>query len=188
MQWWSNLWWEVLYWFGRTKIKKKKLFANHKTSFCNERYEKETELSKEIWWLKRKNFVSWKTISQRAPFKECNLCLNEKLEISTFTINGRLFNSRNELISKCRHVNKFTMKSYMILKIDVSDTTALYFIFAILNVSWHPTFKFHLKIIALLSETIRIEKLMFISWIIIFLETKIYSSTITMSNLSAPQK
>ena len=114
---------------------KKKLFANHKTSFCNERYEKETELSKEIWWLKRKNFVSWKTISQRAPFKECNLCLNEKLEISTFTINGRLFNSRNELISKCRHVNKFTMKSYTILKIDVSDTTALYFIFAILNVS-----------------------------------------------------
>ena len=32
----------------------KKRFANHKWSFANERYEKKTELSKEIWSLKRK--------------------------------------------------------------------------------------------------------------------------------------
>ena len=87
------------------------------TNVCNERYEKETELSKEIWKLKKKDFVpnvTWKTIRQCAPFNraalKCNLCLNEKLEIATFPDNDRLLNSRNELISKCRHVNKFTLK------------------------------------------------------------------------------
>ena len=105
------------FYIGLAEPKFKKRFANHKTSFCNERYEKETELSKEIWRLKRKDFVpnvTWKTIRQCAPFNraalKCNLCLNEKLEIATFPDNDRLLNSRNELISKCRHVNKFTLK------------------------------------------------------------------------------
>ena len=105
------------FYIGLAEPKFKKRFANHKTSFCNERYEKETELSKEIWRLKRKDFVpnvTWKTIRQCAPFNraalKCNLCLNEKLEIATFPDNDRLLNSRNELISKCHHVNKFTLK------------------------------------------------------------------------------
>ena len=105
------------FYIGLAEPKFKKRFANHKTSFCNERYEKETELSKEIWRLKRKDLVpnvTWKTIRQCAPFNraalKCNLCLNEKLEIATFPDNDRLLNSRNELISKCRHVNKFTLK------------------------------------------------------------------------------
>ena len=42
------------FYIGLAEPKFKKRHANHKTSFANERYEKETELSKEVWRLKRK--------------------------------------------------------------------------------------------------------------------------------------
>ena len=107
------------FYIGLAEPKFKKRFANHKSSFSNERYEKETELSKEIWRLKRKSRspkITWKTIRQCPPFNranlKCSLCLNEKLEIATFPEPDKLLNSRNELISKCRHVNKFTLKTH----------------------------------------------------------------------------
>ena len=107
------------FYIGLAEPKFKKRFANHKTSFCNERYEKETELSKEIWRLKRKSRnpkISWKIVRQCAPFNragmKCSLCLNEKLEIATFNEPKKLLNSRNELISKCRHINKYTLKMH----------------------------------------------------------------------------
>ena len=97
----------------------KKRYSVHKTSFNNEKYEKETELSKEVWRLKRKNFspqVTWRTIRQCQQFNratiKCHLCLNEKLEIATYPDQKKLLNSRSELISKCRHVNKFTLKTH----------------------------------------------------------------------------
>ena len=95
----------------------KKRFANHKKSFNIQRYENETELSKEVWRIKKKNFqpvVSWRTVRVCQPFNraavKCNLCISEKLEIATY--NGKLLNSRTELISKCRHVNKFTLAKH----------------------------------------------------------------------------
>ena len=97
----------------------KKRFSNHKTNFNDPKYEKETELSKEVWRLKRKNQspkITWKTIRKCHPFNrakgKCNLCLNEKLEIAIYPNQKKLLNSRSELISKCRHVNKFTLKNY----------------------------------------------------------------------------
>ena len=103
----------------------KKRYSNHKLSFSNKKYEKETELSKEIWKIKNTNIIptiTWRTIRQCAPFdrtaQKCNLCLNEKLEIATYPRPGELLNSRDELISKCRHVNKFTLKNF---NIDTKD-------------------------------------------------------------------
>ena len=47
------------------------------------------------------------------PYKSggntCNLCLTEKYHI--ITSNLKLLNKRTELISTCRHVNKYLLKN-----------------------------------------------------------------------------
>ena len=43
--------------------------------------------------------------------KTCDLCLNEKLEILNFKDRDKLLNKRSELISKCRHFNKYLLKN-----------------------------------------------------------------------------
>ena len=88
-------------------------YANHKKSFNHETYGNETELSKEVWRLKNKNNsaqISWKIIRKCPRFNrssmKCNLCLNEKLEILS---RNNTLNKRTEMISKCRHANKFKL-------------------------------------------------------------------------------
>ena len=100
----------------------KSRFNNHKKSFNNEYYRNETELAKEIWKIKSKNYtptISWKIVRKCLPFnpcvKRCHLCLNEKLEIALFK-EENLLNKKSELISKCRHQNKF-----MLIKHDSKD-------------------------------------------------------------------
>ena len=85
----------------------KERFNNHTQSFKNNRYEKETELAKCVWDLKRRNkeySVSWEIIRKSNTVKrqsgQCNLCLDEKLEILKLE---NAINRRSELISKCRH-------------------------------------------------------------------------------------
>ena len=63
-------------------------WANHKTSFQDEKYAKSTELSKHIWRLKklkRKFKIKWSILKEASPYrngaKNCNLCLQEKLHI-----------------------------------------------------------------------------------------------------------
>ena len=75
-------------------------------------------LSKYIWKLKNENktyTLKWRIMKKSQAYrngaKKCNLCLTEKLLI----ISGnpsKLFNKRSELISKCRHENKFYVKNY----------------------------------------------------------------------------
>ena len=91
-------------------------YRNHLKSFKSQRYEKETELSKFIWQLKKRNInytIKWKILKKSAGYnpisKKCNLCLSEKLEICSFVNKKNLINKRNELISKCRHENKFLL-------------------------------------------------------------------------------
>ena len=67
------------------------------------------------WTTKRNHFipkVTWRIIRKCAPFnttkRKCYLCLNEKLEIASYK-GDNLLNKRSELISKCRHQNKFTL-------------------------------------------------------------------------------
>ena len=86
----------------------KSRYRNHTKSFRHQKYENETELSKHIWDLKKKNIdheIRWDIIKQSNTYKRksgnCNLCLDEKLEIITNKNNN--LNRRSELISKCRH-------------------------------------------------------------------------------------
>ena len=87
----------------------KNRFSNHKKSFNHQRYENETELSKEVWKLKSKNeepTVTWKIKKKCTPFNptsgKCNLCLSEKLLISS--------SDHQRTSSKCRHQNKFKQR------------------------------------------------------------------------------
>ena len=93
----------------------KKRYANHLKSFNTKKYENDTELSKEVWKIKQKNqtpIITWKVLKQCPPFNtinnKCQLCLNEKLSIIEYR-EKNLLNKKNELISKCRHQNKYTL-------------------------------------------------------------------------------
>ena len=106
---------EPKFYIGISESTFKKRFANHKKSFNIKKYEKDTELSKEYWKIKEKNYtplVTWKIIKKCSPYnpntKRCHLCLNEKLEIAQFQ-NNTLLNKRSELVSKCRHETKYTL-------------------------------------------------------------------------------
>ena len=103
--------------FGTATIFKQR-FSNHQKSFKNKIYIKETELSKEYWKIREKGFtpkVKWKIRRKVCPYNpqslQCQLCLNEKLEIAMYK-GDNLLNKRSELISKCRHLNKFTLQRH----------------------------------------------------------------------------
>ena len=63
--------------------------------------------------------MTWRIIRKFLPYnynsRKCCLCLNEKLEIALYE-GGNLLNKKTELISKCRHQNKF-----MLLRHDSKD-------------------------------------------------------------------
>ena len=91
-------------------------YRNHIKSFNNIRYEKDTELSKLIWNLKLNNqnyTIKWKILKYTSGYnkanKLCSLCTHEKLEIIKFKSKANLLNKRSELVSKCRHSNKFLL-------------------------------------------------------------------------------
>ena len=85
-------------------------YRNHLKSLRNEKYKHETELSKQVWNLKKENrqfLIRWAIIKQlpagRNRKRNCTLCLEEKLMI----MKGRsknILNRRSEIFSKCRHV------------------------------------------------------------------------------------
>ena len=95
-------------------------FYNHKKSFKNNLYKNETTLAKYIWDLKLKHNVTptlqWYIVKSVVPYsnitKKCGLCLQEKFEILTYPNPEELLNKRSELVSKCRHVNKFLLSNY----------------------------------------------------------------------------
>ena len=69
---------------GMTANTFKERFYNHKKSFTNDKYEKETKLSKHVWNLKKSNkqySISWSIINRAAAFapgmSRCNLCIEE---------------------------------------------------------------------------------------------------------------
>ena len=96
----------------------KKRWYNHKSSFKHEHKKKDTELSKYIWYLKENQFeydIKWSVLKQASSYsnitKRCQLCTWEKYYIITAN-KSTLLNSRSELISKCRHSNKFLLANY----------------------------------------------------------------------------
>ena len=103
---------------GLTEGTFKRRFYNHQLTFRDRSYYKSTELSKHIWGLKdkKKNFYTgWSIITTAAPYnnssKKCNLCLTEKLCILKAD-KATLLNKRSELISRCRHEDKYYIMNY----------------------------------------------------------------------------
>ena len=106
---------------GLTEGTFKKRYGNHKSAIKNEKQRLSSELSKKIWTLKDENktfHISWDIVKKARPRtpgqKSCGLCIAEKLEIVKELRKGNnfLLNKRSELISKCRHINKFLLKMY----------------------------------------------------------------------------
>ena len=102
---------------GLTEGTFKQRYTQHKATFKNRRYTNSTELSKHIWNLRDNNQdfnIKWSIISRARPYnnisKRCDLCLTEKLMIITAK-QDELLNKRSELISKCRHENKFYLRN-----------------------------------------------------------------------------
>ena len=103
--------------YGASEGEFKTRFNNHTKSFRHRKYENETELSKHIWSLKDRKVdyvLSWNVAARASPYKcgtrRCDLCLSEKSIIVRAESKG-LLNKRTELISKCRHRNKFILKN-----------------------------------------------------------------------------
>ena len=98
----------------------KKRFYNHRKSFNNEGSANDTTLSKYIWELKETSNSSpasmWSIAKKVPPYsdisRKCLLCFHEKLEIINYPRPEELLNKRSELISKCRHANKFLLPNY----------------------------------------------------------------------------
>ena len=100
---------------GITENTFKTRHANHKTTFKYRDKRYTTELSNHIWDLKDKGIdfdITWKIIKYAKPYNnttgKCILCLSEKLEIMLHPETSTL-NKRQELISTCRHANKFLL-------------------------------------------------------------------------------
>ena len=104
---------------GSTETPFKQRYANHLMSFRHEKHEHRTELSKYIWKLKREGNifrVGWDILRRAFAYscvsKRCDLCLTEKLMILSAD-KSTLLNKRSEIISKCRHQNKFCLSKFV---------------------------------------------------------------------------
>ena len=71
-----------------------------------------------VWELKKKNInysINWDVTMKSQKYvcvsRKCDLCTYEKLFITREDPNV-LLNKRDELVSKCRHRNKFTLKCF----------------------------------------------------------------------------
>ena len=103
---------------GLTEGTFKQRYTQHKLSFRNRNYSNSTELSKHIWILKDNNTnfaINWNILATAPAYsnksKRCHLCLTEKL----YLIRAKkpsLLNKRSELISNCRHENKFYLANF----------------------------------------------------------------------------
>ena len=105
---------------GLTEGTWKQRHYNHKLSFNHKKYAHNTALSKYVWNTKDKHNqtpeICW-SIKKTAPAysnksKRCLLCLQEKMAIINFPEEDKLLNKKSELISKCRHQNKFLLRNY----------------------------------------------------------------------------
>ena len=91
-------------------------YNNHTKSFRDVDYKSSTELSKYIWSLNGRPYtIKWSIAARSSPYRcgsrSCSLCLMEKLMILKDSDPDSLLNKRDELISKCRHRNKYCLKN-----------------------------------------------------------------------------
>ena len=103
---------------GLTESTFKSRYNNHKFSFNHDSHANRTELSNYVWNLKRRENpfkIAWSIVATATPYtnetKRCNLCLMEKFFI-IYADKNTLLNKKSELISKCRHENKFYLSNH----------------------------------------------------------------------------
>ena len=106
------------YYLGKSEDEFKTRYNNHTMPFRHKGYEKGTELSKYVWYLKDKSehfTIKWSVAAKPSPYicgiKRCDLCLTEKLLIAKADPRT-LLNKRSEIVWKCRHRNKFTLERF----------------------------------------------------------------------------
>ena len=91
----------------------------HEHSFREVKKENSTELSKYLWQSKKNGEadakITWSILEQVPAYRNgdsrCRLCLAEKYHVIFQQFNK--LNKRNEIISKCRHENKFYLCNYL---------------------------------------------------------------------------
>ena len=105
--------------FGITSNKFTVRFRNHKHTFNNINLEKSTELSKFVWELKRKEKefeIHWEILRQAQAYKPgnkfCNLCTSEAILIGFPAEDINLINSRDEIVSNCKHRSKWKLEKF----------------------------------------------------------------------------
>ena len=92
----------------------------HKCSFRNKEYKARTALADYVWKMKENHgempVVKWTVIKNMPAYnnisRRCLLCLQEKLCIIEHEKQDHLLNKKSELVTKCRHANKFLLKNY----------------------------------------------------------------------------
>ena len=105
---------------GLTEGEIKNRISTHKSTFRAEKYADKTTLAQYVWKLKKKHNVvptiTWSIIKTVPAYSntsgKCPLCLHEKYEILSYQNQKELLNKRTELVSKCRHENKYMLKNY----------------------------------------------------------------------------
>ena len=87
-------------------------------TFNNIKYQTDTELSNEYWNIisaNKTSNISWEILGTHKSYnqssKRCLLCLIEKLAIAPHG-DDNMLNKRSEVISKCRHRNKYMPANY----------------------------------------------------------------------------
>ena len=108
---------ETKYYIGITGNEFKTRYYKHRQDFSNKNNINSTALSRHIWDMKNKNEeykISWKILKGITKMKNgnkmCRLCVTEAAIIMKGK-KGQL-NKRNEIMSKCRHKNKFLLKNW----------------------------------------------------------------------------
>ena len=70
------------------------------------------ELDKKHIKLRLKHYIVKSVPSYSNIRKCCMLCMHAKFKILIYQNEDELLNKRSELISKCRHVNKYFLSNY----------------------------------------------------------------------------
>ena len=91
-------------------------YNSHTKSFRHQHCKNDTELSKHIWDLKNEGIhynITWSITAYASAYRcgtrRCDLCITEKYIVARAN-QKNLLNKMTEIISKCRHRNKFILK------------------------------------------------------------------------------
>ena len=69
--------------------------------------KKRENVAQDLTWEVLRTVKTYSNIT-----KMCSSCLHEKLAIITYPYPNELLNRRFELVTKCRHKNKFLLKNF----------------------------------------------------------------------------